>query len=198
MSGASASPTRRADDLRGQRAHKAIVNPVGHDDSARSRASLAGGEKRAVERALNRAVEIAVIQHDERILAAHLQLHACLMRHRRAGDASTNALRTGKRNRRDIRMQREHVARRAAADHEVEHALRRAGLVNDLRHRKGDRRRQRRGLHHDRVAERQRGRALPRRNRDREIPGRDQADDAERLAVSCHINPGRVESTVTP
>ncbi len=85
-------------------------------------------------------------------------------------------------------MRGERVARAAAADDEIEHALRRTRVVQDLSQRGRDGRRQRRGLHHHGVAERERRRALPRGNRDRKIPRRDEADDTERLAIRRHIN----------
>ena len=147
-------------------------------------------KKRAVERALHRAIEIAVVEHHQRILAAHLELHARVVRHRGLGDAGARALAAGERHAGDVGMLDERAAHRAAAEDQVEHALRESRLVDDLRQRVRRGRRQRGGLHDHGVAERQRGRALPRRNRDREIPGRDQSEHAERLAVGFHRDAG--------
>ena len=47
-----------------------------------------------------------------------------------------------------------------------------------------------RGLEHDGVAVRERGRDLPRRNRDRKVPRRDEADDADRLARHLDVDAG--------
>src|SRR3546814_20467277 len=47
-----------------------------------------------------------------------------------------------------------------------------------------------RGLEHHRIAEGERGRRLPRRDRDGKIPRSDKPDDAERLAIRRHVEPG--------
>src|SRR5204863_482930 len=67
-------------------------------------------------------------------------------------------------------------------EHEVDDAVRDA-CVNERSH-ELDRaeRRQLRRLEHDGVAADERARELPARNVDGKVPGRDQADDAERLA----------------
>ena len=68
----------------------------------------------------------------------------------------------------------------ARACDEVHHAFRNAGLVASLHNPPGAQRRDRGGLHHDRVAADQRRRHLPGRNRDGKIPGRHQPDHADR------------------
>src|SRR4051812_24855953 len=47
-----------------------------------------------------------------------------------------------------------------------------------------------RWLDHDRVAERERRGDLPRRNRQREVPWRDEADDPDRLAPDLDVDAG--------
>src|SRR5579862_2418144 len=70
----------------------------------------------------------------------------------------------------------------ALADHDVQHALGDPGLEGELAEAHRRERCQLRGLDHDRVAAGE-GRAdLPRRDVEREVPRRDQADDAERFA----------------
>jgi hypothetical protein len=63
-------------DPGGQRLHEFVVDILRDDDAARGRATLTGAEERAIECALDGAIEVAVIEHDQRILAAHLELHA--------------------------------------------------------------------------------------------------------------------------
>ena len=53
--------------------------------------------------------------------------------------------------------------------------------MRELGDRQRAERRLRRGLDHDGAAGRERGRHLPRDHGDREIPGRDRGDDADRL-----------------
>jgi hypothetical protein len=44
----------------------------GGDEAARRRAALAGRKKRALDRDIHRRVEVGVVEHHLRILAAHL------------------------------------------------------------------------------------------------------------------------------
>ena len=144
----------------------------------------------AVDGARDRALEIGVVEHHERVLAAHLELHARLALGRAFGDARADRLRAGEGNAVDALMVDDRAADVAFADHQVEHARRRAGLEQDLRQRMRDRRRRSRGLQHHGIAEGERGRGLPRGNRDREIPRRDQAEHADRLAIGLDVDPG--------
>ena len=57
------------------RGDEAIVNAFGHDQPARRRAALTGLEVRAVDRHRHRRCQIRVVEDDERVLAAHLELH---------------------------------------------------------------------------------------------------------------------------
>ncbi len=101
-----------------------------------------------------------------------------------------DALRAGEGDAVDIRMVDDCASDAALADDEVEDARRRTGFVDDGRQRMRNGRRRSRRLHHDGVAEGQRRRGLPRRNRDREIPRRDHAVDADRLAIGRDVQPG--------
>ena len=56
--------------------HELVVDPVLQDQAARGRAALAGGAERAPEHAVEREVEVGVVQHDLRVLAAHLERQA--------------------------------------------------------------------------------------------------------------------------
>ncbi len=91
--------------------------------------------------------------------------------------------RSGERHEVDARMRHERVAERTAGtEDEVEHALRQSGLDQDLDQADREHRRVGRGLEHDRVAEHERRHDLPRRDCEREVPGRDRGHDTERCA----------------
>ena len=61
-----------------------------------------------------------------------------------------------------------------------------------------DRRRRGGRLQDDRIAEGEGRRGLPCRDRDREVPWRDQAEHADRFAVGLDVDRGRVNSSVCP
>ena len=99
------------------------------------------------------------------------------------GGLDPDLARAGERDERHVRMLDEALADRlAAAVHDVEDARRQPGLLEDLDEALAQHRRVARGLEDDRVAADERGRDLPARDGDREVPGRDRADDADRLA----------------
>ena len=79
---------------------------------------------------------------------------------------------------------------RAAAHHQVEHAGRQPGAADDLGERPGAARHEVGGLEHDAVAVGERRRDLPGRDRDREVPRRDEPDDADRLAGDLDLDAG--------
>ena len=91
--------------------------------------------------------------------------------------------RAGEADLRDVGMLDEPLADdRALADDDVDDALGDAGLERQLGEPERRERRQLGGLEHDRVAAGERRAELPRRDVEREVPGHDQPDDAERLA----------------
>ncbi len=79
---------------------------------------------------------------------------------------------------------------RAAAHDEVEHAFRNAGARDDVGKRPGRARHEVGRLEDDAIAVGERRRDLPGGNGDREIPRRDDADDADRLAGQLDVNAG--------
>ena len=79
---------------------------------------------------------------------------------------------------------------RAAAHDEVEHTGRQTGVRNDVRQDMGAAGHEIGRLEHDAIAVGERRRDFPGRDRDREIPRRDQRDDADRLARHLDIDPG--------
>ena len=77
---------------------------------------------------------------------------------------------------------------RASPDDEIEHALGNAGAHDDFGQRVGAARDEIGGLEDDRVAISERRRDLPGRDREREVPRRDDADDPERLACDLNVD----------
>ncbi len=75
MSGATASPTASAFKRAMVFSTNSVVNPFGHHEPGRRGAALAGRVESALDRALDRDVEIGIVEHQERVLPAHLQLH---------------------------------------------------------------------------------------------------------------------------
>ena len=68
----------------GQRLDEAVVDAGLHDQARGRGAALAGGEEGAVDGAFDRDLQVGVVEHDERVLAAHLELH---LLHRLGRDA---------------------------------------------------------------------------------------------------------------
>src|SRR5207249_9632528 len=98
-------------------------------------------------------------------------------------DVRSGVARSRERDEVDARMLYQVIAEIAAGpEHEVEHALWKAGFLEDLDEPHRQHRRVRRGLEDDGVAEDERGHDLPGRDREREVPGRDRGDDAVRVA----------------
>ena len=165
------------------------MNPFGHDQPRRSRAALSGRIVRALHGDVDRHLQIRIVEHHERVLAAHFELHFGEPRARVLRNRPSRADRPREADGGDIRMVDDRVSHDGTgARHEIEHARRDAGLVQDLGERPCTSGRPLRGLEHDGVPIGQRGRDLPRGNGNREIPGRDQTDDADRLARDFHVD----------
>ena len=161
------------------------------DQAAGRRATLAGRKERALDGAVQRQLHVGIGQHDQRILAAHFQLHlgaAC------AGGAQNllaHALRAGEADgvhQWAVDHRLTHLA--PAADHKVEHAGRQLRAADDGGQRGATGRHQLGRLEHHGVAIGQRGRNLPGGNGKREIPRRDQADHADRFTGDIHLHTG--------
>ena len=100
----------------------------------------------------------------------------------RFGDENAGAGRAGERDHVDVGVAGDRLpdGRPVSVD-EVENALGDAGLVENLRENDGVERRDLAGLQHHRAARRQGRRDLAGDLIERPVPGRDQADDADRL-----------------
>ena len=163
-----------------------VVDGVLHEDPVGRDAGLAGVAELARDRALDRGVEICVVEDEERGVAAELErdlLHgAGALRHQELSDLG----RPGEGELADGR-----VRRQLAADHrrvlcvagdDLEHALWNTGLLGELDERERRERRLLGRLDHDRAADGERRRRLARDHRGGEVPRRDPGGDADRLA----------------
>ena len=103
---------------------EAVVDGLGHDQARGRGAALPGLEEGAIDRAADRDVEIGVVQHHERVLAAHLELELGEARRAFLCDVPAGVDRAGEAHRGDVRRLEDRLAdHRAAAHHQVEHAL---------------------------------------------------------------------------
>ena len=162
-----------------------VVDALVRDDARCGRAALAGRPERGPHDAFDREVEIGVVHDDDRVLAAQLEVHVleCL----RPGLEHLHArlARAGERDHADVGMAHHTIADAApAAEDDVHHAVREAGLAEQLDEALRERRRVARRLQHDGVPADERRDELPRRDRDREVPRRNRADDADRHAYA--------------
>src|SRR5256884_764685 len=161
-----------------------LVRDRAMDKGAAARAAvLARIAKDAVDGGRRRLLEVRVRKDDVGRFPSELERHPRDVGRRQLEDADARRRLASKGDLVDTRMARERAARAAAwtGDH-VEHALREAGLECDApQFQRGERRVARR-LQDGGVARRQGGRHLPGGDRQREIPGDDQRDHADRLA----------------
>ena len=110
----------------GERVGETRVDAFGDDQPRGGRAALAGGEIGAVDRAFDRRLQVRVVEHDERVLAAHFELELAHPRGAGRGDALAGRDRAGEGDRVDMGVIEHRLAdHRAAAHHEIEDALRR-------------------------------------------------------------------------
>ena len=106
-----------------------VVDALLDDDAARGGAALAGGAERRPDDALDGEVEIGVVEDDDPVLAAELEVDVlevvgARLRHEHAGLA-----RARERDHGHVRVAHEPVARLlAVAVDEVDDAVRQAGL----------------------------------------------------------------------
>ena len=167
------------------------MDAFGHDHAAAGRAALAGGEKAAVDGRAHGHVQVGIVQHHKRVLAAHLQLHLGTPAHAGGGHALASADGAGKAHARDALVFEQHSAHfRATAHHQVEHARRQACAVQDVGQRPGRARHHFSGLEHHGVAVGQGWGNFPGGDGDGEVPGGDQADHAQGLAGDLHAHAG--------
>jgi len=112
------------------RGDETIVN-AGGDDQPRGRSTaLAGREKRTVDGAIHRDFEISIVEHQQRILAAHLQGEFLQVLGGFDGEFFADVGRARKRNHFHARIAQQYFADilRGSRNH-VQHAGRQFGLM---------------------------------------------------------------------
>ena len=162
------------------------------DDDARGRgAALAGGEECRLRHGLDGDLEVGVIEHDGGVLAAHFELELAANLDRGQSNALAGADRAGEGDGVDVLGFQHGLAdHRALAHHQVQHALGQAGADQDIDDSPGRARNQVGRLDHHGIAKGQRRGDLPGRDGDGEVPRRDDADDANRLAGDFDADAG--------
>ena len=149
-------------------------------DALDPRAGLAGVGEAAPDGAGDRVVEVGVGADDHRVLAAELEHRALEPLGADRADLAADLDRAGEEDLADARLG-ERVADRAAAVDDADQALGQAALLEDAADRLAEQRRQAGRLEDDAVAGHQRDRDLAEGDRPGVVPGRDHADDADRL-----------------
>jgi ParB family chromosome partitioning protein len=159
-------------------------------------------EEDALHDALDGLIESGVLEDDVGRLAAELEREGDLAACERGLDALAHSGRAGERHLVDAVRADEGGARRAVAGDDRDDPRRELGLLADLgEQQRGERRRL--GRLEDRgVAAGQRGRELPRRHQEREVPRHDLRDDAQRSRIAPRqpvgqlVRPARVVEEV--
>ena len=172
-----------------ERIGEAPVDRLLDDEARRGRAALSCREISAVDRAFDRILEVGVGQDDKRILAAHLELEPAHGFGAGGRDLGACRDRARERDRVDLSVVEDRLAdHRAAPDDQIKYAFGNAGADNDFRERVGAAGNKVGRLEDDSVAVGQRRRDFPGGDREREVPGRDDADDSERLARDLDVD----------
>ena len=134
----------------------------------------------AVDDALDRLIDRAVVEDDVGGLAAELERQLLAGPGEPTLDRLTDLGRAGERDLVDVGID-ECGAGRAVTGDDVDHARRQLRLAEHVAEEQSGQRRRLGRLEHDGVARRERGSDLPREHQQREVPGDDLAGDAERL-----------------
>ena len=151
-----------------------------HDQARAGAADLALVEPDGVDDAFDRAVEIGVVEDDERRLAAELQRQLFAGAGGRLADDAADLGRAGEGDLVDVRMLDDQRAGRAVAGDDVDDAGRQPRLHAELGEGERGQRREFRRLQHHRVSGRERRRDLPGQHQQRKIPRDDLPADADR------------------
>ncbi len=162
-------------------------------EAAVAGAALAAVEQGSLQRSLNSRVEIGVREHDDGCLPAKLERDTLQIAGGRADDRPSHLRRAREGDLVDPRMARQSRPRGRPAGHDVHHAVRDAGLRHDLGEAESGERRLLGRLDDARVAARERRSDLPRGDHQREVPRRDQAADADGLALRVVEDPSEGE-----
>ena len=180
LAGIGRVAVRHAGERRARQVDDFVVAVARHDEARRDRAALTRVRDRRVRTEHRGQRDVAVVEEDERRLAAELEEHALHGRARRGHDLAADGRRAGERHDVDVGVRRQLGADGGVGRREHVHdAGRDVGRLGDeLAERERRPRRVGRALEHDGAAGRERGRELRERELDRVVVRRDRADDA--------------------
>ena len=171
-------PTRSA--TRGENCSAMLVL---HQQARGGRAALAVQRVDHEHHGIERAVEVGVVEHDDGVLAAELEVHALQGGRALAHDGRAGGALADEADGLDVGMLGQRLAGfLAEAVHRVHDAGGQAGLVHQAHQQIGGDGRPLGRLVHDRAAGGQGRRDLPGREHERRVPRRDDADRADRHA----------------
>ena len=175
------SPARRTTPV-----DEAVRDLPHHVGALDSRAGLPGVREAAPHAARDRVVQVGVGADDLRVLAAQLQHRSLELPGADLADPATDLDRAGEEDlpRRGLAQR---LADRAAAVDDPDQPLRQARLLERLADPLPEQRRQAGRLEDDPVAGHQRHRDLVEGDRPRVVPGRDHADDPQRLVAELGL-----------
>jgi hypothetical protein len=109
-----------------------VVHALLHEQPRAGAAHLALVEPDRVDHALDHAVEVRVLEDDERALPAQLERQLLPRAGRLAADDAPTSVEPGERDLVDAVVRDERRARAPVAGHDVEHARRQPGVVREL------------------------------------------------------------------
>src|SRR5919109_242808 len=163
----------------GERGDDVVVEALRRVDPLDPRADLAAVVEGAPEEAVCERDGVDVVEQDRRVVAAELEGDTLEVGRRRGRDVLAGRDRAGEADLPWDRVRAHPLAELVAAADDVQHAGRKE-RSKELGEPERRQRRERRRLEDDGVPGAERGRDLPEGEREREVPGRDRRDDAER------------------
>ena len=167
----------------GHPGHEIVVKIAGHDRAGGCRAVLPGVDQRPCHRAVDRGVEVSVVEHHERRLAAEFELGAMAVNSGGRHDFSAHRGGSGEGDDVDAPVAGQRCAGIGpGAGDDVEHPVGQAGLTGEAGQSERGQRGEFGGLDHHRAAGRQRRDDLPHRHLQRIVPRGDGGDHAHRFA----------------
>ena len=184
MSHSSGLPSAQLLGLADDALDEAVGDVAHHVDALDPRAGLAGVGEAAPDGAGDGVVEVGVGADDHRVLAAELQHRALEVGGADLADLAADVDRAGEEDLADAGAA-ERVADPAAAVDDPDQALGQPALLEHRADPLAEQRRQAGRLEDDAVAGHQRDRDLAEGDRPRVVPGRDHADDADRLVAEA-------------
>ena len=166
----------------GQRINKLVMNRGLNKQPARRGTAFAVQAEDHKDHRIQRPVQVSIIEHDDRVLAAEFEVHPFEGRSALSHDVPPGFGTANKSYRVDTGM----FCQGASSDFahtvdQIQYACRQTGLIRDLGEQHRRQRTPLRGLVHNRTARREGGSDLPCRKHERGIPGCDHPDRTQRF-----------------